>query len=88
MTHINYSLRKLGKTFKLQRELLKTEKNDDETYADIWREKKSERVDDVKNDVLCTAFSYTRYSKATKDVPLIFNEKLFVFTRTRLEILQ
>ena len=30
MTHLNYSLKKLGKTFKLQKELLKTEMDHDE----------------------------------------------------------
>ena len=30
MTHLNYSLKKLGKTFKLPKELLKTEMNHDE----------------------------------------------------------
>ena len=34
MTCLNYSLEKLGKTFKLQKELLKTEMNHDEIYAD------------------------------------------------------
>ena len=34
MTHLNYSLKKLGKNFKLQKELLKTEMNHDEVYSD------------------------------------------------------
>ena len=67
MTHINFSLKKLGKTFELQKEILKTEMNHDEVYADNWRDKKGERVDYVKNDVLCTAFSYARYSQAIED---------------------
>ena len=29
MTHLNYSLKKLGKTFKLQKELLKSEMDHD-----------------------------------------------------------
>ena len=62
MNHLNYSLKKLGKTFKLQKELLKTEKNHNEVYSDTWRDKKSEWLDYVKNDVLCTAFSYARYT--------------------------
>ena len=32
MTHLNYSLEKLGKTFKLQKELLKTKMNHDNVY--------------------------------------------------------
>ena len=38
MTHLNYSLEKLGKTFKLQKELLKTEMNHDEVYSDTWKD--------------------------------------------------
>ena len=68
MTHMNDSLKKIEKTFKLQKELLKTEMNHDEIYADNWRDKKSARLDYVKNDVLCTAFSYARYSKAFEDI--------------------
>ena len=67
MTHLNYSLKKLGKTFKLQKELLKTEMNHDEVYSDTWKDKKDEWLDYVKNDVLCTAFCYARYSKAMEE---------------------
>ena len=67
-TQSNYSFEKLGKTFKLQKELLKTETNHDESYADDCRDKKDERVDYVKNDVLSAAFSYARYSKAMEEV--------------------
>ena len=34
MTHLNYPLKKLRKSFKLQKELLKTEMNHDEVYSD------------------------------------------------------
>ena len=34
MTHLYYSLKKLGKIFELQKELLKTEMNHDETTGD------------------------------------------------------
>ena len=68
MTHLNYSLEKLGKTFKLQKELLKTKMNHDEVYSDTWRVKKSEWLDYVKNVVLCTAFCYARYSKAMEEI--------------------
>ena len=40
MTHLNYSLEKLGKTFKLQRELLKTEMNDDDIVGNNYKVKK------------------------------------------------
>ena len=42
MTHINYSLKKIGKTFELQKELLKTEIDHNEVYSDTWKDKKSE----------------------------------------------
>ena len=38
--------------------------NHNEVYADSWKKRKHEWVDFVKNDVLYTAFSYARYSKA------------------------
>ena len=62
MTHLNYSLKKLCKTFKLQKELLKTEKNHAEVDGNIYKDKQSEWLPYVKNDVLCTAFSYARYT--------------------------
>ena len=40
MTHLNYSLKKLGKTFKLPKELLKTEMNHDGIDENNWRDKK------------------------------------------------
>ena len=42
LTHLNYLLKKLGKTFKLPKELLKTEINHDEIDENNWREKKDE----------------------------------------------
>ena len=68
MTHIICSLKKLGKTLKLQKELLKTEMNHDEVYSDTWKDKKSEWLDYDKNDVICNAFSYARYSKAMQEI--------------------
>ena len=66
MTDLNYSLEKLGKTFKLQKELLKTEMNQDEVYSDTWKEKKHEWLDCVKNVVLCS-FCHPRYSKSMEE---------------------
>ena len=63
MTHLNYSLKKLGKTFELPRELLKTEMNHDEITGDNYKDKKDIWLPYVKNDVLCTAYSYARYIK-------------------------
>ena len=68
MTHLNYSLRKLGKTFELQNEILKTEINQDEVYSDTWKDKRSELLDFVNNDKLCTAFSIARYSRAIEEM--------------------
>ena len=68
MTHLNYSLKKLGKTFELPKELSKTEINHDEVYSDTWKDNKSEWLPYVKNDVLCTAFSYARYIKAMEEI--------------------
>ena len=67
MTHLNYSLKKLGKTFKLQKDFLKTQMNQDEIDENNWRDKKNQWVDYVQNDVLCNGFSYARYFKAMGD---------------------
>ena len=42
MNHLIYSLKKLGKTFKLQKELLTTEMNHDEVYSNTSKNEKSE----------------------------------------------
>ena len=68
MTYLNYSLRKLGKTFKLPKELLKTEMKHDEVYSDTWKNKKDEWLDYVKNDVLCTSYCYARYNKCMEEI--------------------
>ena len=83
MTHLNYCLKKLGKTFKLQKELLKTEMNHDEVYSDTWKDKKSEWLDYGKNDVLCTVFCYARYSKAMEEIT---GFSMKVTTRTKMEL--
>ena len=50
MTHLKYWLKKLGKTFKLPKELLKTEINHDDIDENNWRDKKDEWLPYVKND--------------------------------------
>ena len=45
MTHLNYSLKTLGRNFKLQRELLKTEMNHDKIDYDNYEDKKDEWLD-------------------------------------------
>ena len=39
MTHLNLSFKKLGKTFKLQKDLLKTEMNHDEVDGNNYKDK-------------------------------------------------
>ena len=68
MTHLKYSLKKLGKTFKLPKELLKTEMNHDDIDGDNYNDKKDIWLPYVKNDVLCTAYSYARYIKAMEEI--------------------
>ena len=41
MTHLKFSPSKLGKTLKLQKELLKTEMKHEEIFADTWKKKLS-----------------------------------------------
>ena len=40
MTHLNYSLKILGRTFKLQKELLKTEMDHDEVDYNKYKDKR------------------------------------------------
>ena len=44
--------------------MLKTDINHDETDGDNYKDKKTGRMEYVKNDFLCTVFSYARYSNA------------------------
>ena len=64
MTHLNSSLKKLGNNFKLPKELLRTEMDHDDIDGDNYKDKKDIWLIYVKNDVLCTAYSYARYIKA------------------------
>ena len=68
MTHLNYSLKKLGKTFKLPKELLKTEMDHDDIDQHNYKDKKDIWLPYVKNDVLCTAYSYARYIEDMKEI--------------------
>ena len=40
----------------------------DEVFEDTWMSKKDEWLEIVENDVLCTAFLHTRYSKKTAKI--------------------
>ena len=68
MTHLNYSLKKLGKTFKLPKELLKREMNHDDIDGNNYKDRKDIWLPYVKNDVLCTSYCYARYSKAMEEI--------------------
>ena len=68
MTHLNYSLKKFGRTFKLPKELLKTEMNHDDIDGDNYKDRKDIWLPYVKNDVLCTTYSYARYIEAMKEI--------------------
>ena len=68
MTQLNYSLKKLGRTFKLPKELLKTEMNHDDIDGDNYKDKKDIWLPYVKNDVLCTAYSNAKYIKAMEEI--------------------
>ena len=69
MTHLNYSLKKLGKTFKIPKSLLKTEMDHDEINEANCKEKRSKWLPYVKNDVLCTAYCYARFCRAMQEIP-------------------
>ena len=68
MTHSNYSLKKLGKTFKIEKELLKTEMNHNEITGENYKDKTDECPNYVKNDILCTVCSYSRYCRAMEEI--------------------
>ena len=61
-------IKKLGKTFKLQKEWLKTDMNHNEVDGDKYKDKIDTWLPYVRNDVLCTAFSYARYIKAMEEI--------------------
>ena len=62
-------MKKFGRNFKLQKEILKTEMNHDEVDSKDYKDKKHERLDYVKqDDVFCTAFSYARKNNAMYEV--------------------
>ena len=65
---MSFSLKKLGKSFKLQKELLKTEMNHEDNDYNNYKDEKVEWLDYVKQDVLCTAPSYARYTEAMEKI--------------------
>ena len=85
MSQLNHSLKKIGKIFKLQKELLKTERNHDEINAYIWRDKKDEWLDYVEKDVFCTAFSNAWYCKTMVEINGFLMKKKFKLAWIRME---
>ena len=67
MTHLNYSSKKLGRTLRLQKELLKTEMDHIEIDYNNYKHMKSQWLPYVKQDVFCTAFSYARYIRCMEE---------------------
>ena len=61
-------VKKIGKTFKIQKELLKTEMDHDEVDGNNYRDKINEWLLYVKNDVFCTVFGYARFCKAMQEL--------------------
>ena len=61
-------INKIEKTFKLQKELLKTEMDHKEKFETNWKQRRNGWLPYVKKEVLCTAFSYARYSKAMLEI--------------------
>ena len=52
----------------MPKEVLKTEMDHEGSDENNWKDKKEERLPNVKNDALCTAYSYARYIKAMKEI--------------------
>ena len=61
-------IRKNRKNFQITKELLKTEMNHDEVECNNFKDKRDKWLDYVKQDVLCTAFSYARLCKAMDEI--------------------
>ena len=61
-------MEKRGKTFKWQKELLRTEMNHDEVDGTNYKDKRDWWLDYVKQDVWRRAFSYARYCKAMEEI--------------------
>ena len=68
LTNSIYSFKKVVRTLKLQKELIRTEMNHGEVDGNNYKGEKNEWLDYVNNDVLCTAFIYVRYCKATEEI--------------------
>ena len=61
-------MKKIAESYKLQKSLLEKELEHDEIYEDTWEEKENEWLPYVRNDVLSTAFCYTRYTMGIEEL--------------------
>ena len=86
MTHLSYSLKKLGKNIQSTEELGKTEMNHDEGYANIWKDKKDEWLVYVKKTFSTYCFFMCSIKKSSGRKYRDWNEKLFIITRLRVEV--
>ena len=60
--YFDSSLKTVGVSYKLHPSLLKQEMEHDETYEDTCQAREHEWLTYVKNDVISTAFCYSRYT--------------------------
>ena len=60
-------MKRIGESYKLQKSLLKKELEHDEIYEDTREAKENEWLHYVKNDVLSTAFCYSRYTMGMEE---------------------
>ena len=67
VTHLNISFKK-GTTVGLQKETMEKEIDHNKMYEDFWEDKQNDWLKFVKNDALCTSFSYARYSKFMEEL--------------------
>ena len=68
LLHIKDSLKNIGRSYRLQENLLKKELERHEIFEGNWEEKENEWLPYLKNEVLSTAFRYARYSKEMEEL--------------------
>ena len=68
LLHNNDSLKKIGRSYKLQARLLKQELEHGEFFEVIREEKENEWLPYLKKVVLSTVFSHARYSEGLEEL--------------------
>ena len=66
LLQVKFSVKRIGRSCKLQPFLFTQQFEHDEVYEDNWEEKENDWLAYLGNDVLSTAFSYATYSKIVK----------------------